>query len=178
MTRTKSFDLVRAEIEANGDALYHAYIRLDKHTVKKNSRPIFRNRSTGRAFIGKSQGLHSAEAHLISEFRRAILRKPNFKEIDQPIWCVFLFYFKANDFVVKQGPRRGRLSQRIPDLSNLVELPADCLTKAGIISDDHLICSLDLSRRLPAEHCALEVFIFRYALDLQKPVALVRDESK
>ena len=36
----------------------------------------------------------------------------------------------------------------IPDLSNLAELPADSLTKAGVISDDRIIESLDGSRRV------------------------------
>lgn len=162
---TKSFEQVRNTIAANGDAIFHCFMRLEKHTVKKNKRPIKINHRTGNRFIGKSNELVCAEQQMINIFRRQILRSKDFKIIDRPIWCVFLFYFPEDDFVVKNGPRKGRMSGRLPDLSNLYELPQDCLQKAGVIANDNLICSHDLSRRLPGLTCALEVFIFEYPME-------------
>ena len=175
---TPSFELVKQAIERAGDALFHAYIPVEKHHVKKNNRQIMRDRRTGRPFIGKSNSLKTGELRLTSDLKRALLKYPHLKSIDFPIWCVFLFYFPASDFVVKSGPRKGKLSQRLPDLSNLYELPQDCLTAAGVIEDDHLICSHDLSRRLPAKSYGLEIFIFRHWLDLAtKPHLMAVSDS-
>mgnify|MGYP003343515223 CR=1 FL=1 len=112
---TKSFELVRDAIEKNGDALFHCFITLPQgHVVKKNARPIFKSRGTGRPFIGKSEKLKVAELNMISEFRRAMLRKPGFKTIDTPLWAVFLFYFPATDFIVKSGHARVKYLSGFP----------------------------------------------------------------
>lgn len=162
---TKSFDLVKDAIASNGDALFHFYLKVPKHIVKKNRRPIKRNWSTGKPFLGKSAELMGSENRLVDLLRIKIMREPKFKTITTPIWCVFLFYFPEKDFVVKNGERKGKLSGRLPDLSNLIELPADALQKARVIENDNLICSLDLSRRLPGPVAALEIFIFEYRLE-------------
>ena len=80
----------------------------------------------------------------------------------------------ATDFIVKSGPRKGKISQRLPDLSNLYELPQDCLTEAGVIHDDHLICSHDLSRRLIGDRHALEVFLFKHPFDIPRDLKIVK----
>jgi Holliday junction resolvase RusA-like endonuclease len=169
---TKSFDLVRDTILKNGDALFHAFIKLDKHIVKKNSRPIKRNRRTWKPFIGKSDELMVGEVFMHAAFRKAMMAHKDFKTIDRPVWAVFWFFFPAPDFAVKKGDRKGKLSNRLPDLSNLYELPQDCLQKASVISNDNLICSHDLSRRLPAKECALEVFLFDYPIESENRVDL------
>jgi len=170
MSVTKSYELVADAIKSNGDALFQCYVKVPKHVVKKNRRPIMSNRRTGRRFLGKSIELVGAERLLINAFRTQMIRNPEFKMITEPIWCVFLFYFPAEDFVVKNGKRKGKLSGRLPDLSNLLELPQDALQSAGVIENDGLICSLDLSRRVPGSCHALECFVFRHPLDLnQRP---------
>lgn len=155
---TKSFDLVKSAIEQNGDALFHCFVPVERHISKKNSRPLMRNRRNGRPFVGKSLDLKLAENHLINTFRLEMLRRPGFQTITIPTWAVFLFHFPRSVYFTKQG----QMSQRIPDLSNLYELPQDCLQSAGVISNDHLICAHDLSRRLPSEYWGLEVFLFEY----------------
>ena len=50
----------------------------------------------------------------------------------------------------------------MPDLSNLYQLPEDCLQQAGIIENDNLIESHDLSRRLHGPQNELEIFILRF----------------
>lgn len=170
---TKSFEQVKKIIESNGDALFHCYLPVTRHIVKKNRRPIRINRRTGNRFIGKSDELASAEINMTNLFRRSMLKHPGFKSIDKPVWCVFLFYFPETDFVVKNGPRKGQISGRLPDLSNLLELPADALQKAGVIENDRQICSFDLSRRLPGRAYGLEVFIFEYELENKNHLQLV-----
>ena len=166
---TDVFNIMKSVIQDSDSALFHFYIPLEKHTVKKNNRPIYRGRN-GMPFIGKSDLLQSAEGHLTNQLRLELLRLRTFKTIDRPVWCIYWFFFPENDFVVKKGPRKGKLSGRIPDLSNLLELPSDCLQKAGVIQNDNLICSFDLSRRLPGPQCALEIFIFDYPIESPKPV--------
>lgn len=69
------------------------------------------------------------------------------------------FFFK--DFFTQKGAR----SKHLPDLSNAVELPLDCLQAAGIIYDDNLVCSLDGSRRIPAKENYLEITIYKFTED-------------
>jgi len=164
MEPTKSFDLVKQSIAQNGDALFTCFTKVTHHCSKKNSRPIFRSRATGRPFIGKGQNLKSAEANLINAFRMAMMRQKGFKPIDGPIWAVFLFYFPMAEFFTK----KGEISGRLPDQSNLYELVQDTLETAGVIKNDKLIHSHDLSRRLPGPDWGLEVFLFRHTLDINR----------
>jgi len=174
---TKSFDIVREKISENGDALFHCYIKVPRHVVKKNSRDIRVDRRTGRMWPGKSNELLFAERRLVSAFRTKVLRDPHFKTITTPVWVVYLFYFPKDEFIVKKGPRKGRISGRLPDLSNLFEIVSDSLEDAGIIENDRLISSFDLSRRLPGETCALEVFVFSYDVEPTPHLEVVKESS-
>lgn len=167
---TKSFDLVKDAIRQNGDAIFHCFTKVDHHIAKKNKRPIHRMGLGGRPFIGKSPDLRMAESHLEHVFRIAGLRQKGFEVIARPMWCVFLFYFPQADYFTKKGV----LSGRMPDLSNLYELPQDALQKSGVIKNDNLICSHDLSRRLPGEEYALETFIFEYPLGAGTPLKILK----
>lgn len=55
------------------------------------------------------------------------------------------------------------MRKTIGDLSNLYQLPEDCLEKAGIIANDTLIMAHDYSRRLPAEKNELEIYVLKYS---------------
>lgn len=74
--------------------------------------------------------------------------------IQGPVSACFRFFF--SDFYRKDGKQRENLA----DLSNLVQLPEDCLQKAGIIFNDRQIFSLDGSRRLPGSETALEIWLW------------------
>lgn len=121
--------------------LYHFIVPVDEHVVKKNGRSIFVNKKTGRMFPGKSSKLITAEKHLINEFKKQANRKP----IEFPINLMMLFYFRRDIFYTK----RGTQSKRLPDLSNLYQLPEDCLQQAGIITNDTIVSGHDGSRRMP-----------------------------
>lgn len=162
---TKSYGLVRETIINNGDALYHTFFKVDKHVVKKNSRPIHRNLRTGAPYIGKSTELYKAETEMTNAFRLHRIRNEQFETINERIWAVFWFFFPQSDYFTK----KGEISGRLPDLSNLYELPQDCLQKACIIRNDSLIKSHDLSRILPGEEYAIEVFLFKHGDTLEKP---------
>jgi Holliday junction resolvase RusA-like endonuclease len=77
---------------------------------------------------------------------------------------LFLFYFK--DFHVSEKsrdkPRRGLRKATLGDMSNLYQGPEDALTKAGIITDDKIICDHNYSARLPSDRNELEIFLFPY----------------
>lgn len=135
--------------------VFYAKIDVDRHVSKKNNRPIFR--AGGKAFLGKSQALRYAEDKMVLQLRS----QRNHLRIAEPIrhdlWCLLLFFFK--DYHLKKESKR---SQRVNDLSNLFELPADCLQTAGVIENDSQICSFDLSRRLPGDKNQVEIFLIKY----------------
>lgn len=136
------------------------------HIVKKNNRPIWQGR------VGKSKQLILAEKNLMRSLigSRHSLGWDKFP-ISKPMWCIFCFYFK--DFYVK--PKRKsdlpRMSLTLGDLSNLYQLPEDCLVDSGIISNDALIMSHDYSRKLPSQNGRdyLEIFIIDYPYEPTRP---------
>lgn len=131
-------------------------IPVNRHAVKKNGRTIHINRKTGNRFIGKSQALSSAEQYLIAHLIKARNDAKIFVPISYDIHAMFRFYF--SDFWTKEDRRNLTL----PDLSNLVCLPEDCLQEAGIIVNDRQIASLDGSRRLPGSTDILEIKIWPF----------------
>lgn len=120
--------------------IFSCKVEVFKHAVKKNGRNF--NRTTGRPF--KSEDLRLAEKILASKF---YMLKNTAKPLpdDHFINAEFLFYFPESHFFTK----KGKVNQKLPDLSNLYELPQDCLQAAGIIQNDTLINSHDGSARLP-----------------------------
>ena len=127
----------------NSDLIFAAQIQVNSHVVKKNSRPILHNRRTRKPFIGKSSILSASEAVLTAELRSIANKLKLYSPFTGDVHAMFIFQF--NDYYTKDGVRRRNL----PDLSNLIELPQDCLQRAGIIDNDTQIVSLDGSRRVP-----------------------------
>lgn len=136
------------------DLLVMFSIDVESHVVKKNNRPIFRGR------IGKSEKLRSAERHLTISLRSQGNKQGLYNPINEPIWAVFMFHFPREVYMTKKGV----ISEKLPDLSNLIQLPEDCLQDAGIIKNDTLIHSLDLSRRIIGPSYKLEIFILKYGI--------------
>lgn len=127
------------EIPAIAHALVRGSVRLESHVVKKNGRPIRRNRYSGQPFIGKSSRLVDAEMTLEAAF--AEIKPP--QPITDPVWALFWFEFEQSWAFTKKT-KALRLS--MPDLSNLLELPQDCLQSAGVLANDNLIHGHDFSR--------------------------------
>ena len=127
--------------------------------IKKNHRPIYINRATGKRFLGKSKRLSDYETWAVTCLKEGIVEYwegmilgelPGFKlfPIKEPIQITYKFYCKT---------------KRKVDLSNLIEAPQDALVKAEIISDDNII------KRIIAEkfydknnsRCEIEIEILR-----------------
>jgi len=132
-------------------------IPVTSHVVKKNRRPIYR--AAGRPFIGKSKELRSAEEHLELHLRSQATSMKLKCPLNALIWALFEFYFPHDVFYSKST---GEPSRRLPDLSNLLELPQDSLQRVGIIENDTQIHSLDLSRRLPGTEYRLDIYLLKY----------------
>ena len=115
--------------------------------VKKNNRPIYKNKATNKVFLGKSNKLVEAENHMISSLRQAWFNWPEFPKnpIAYPVNVKMVFFFNEQEFFTK----KGNVSKHIPDLSNLYQLVEDCLQKASILENDHWIAGHDGSRRSP-----------------------------
>ncbi len=133
-------------------------IPVENHLSKKNGRPIFFNKLRQRHFIGKDARLKSAEDHMILEMKMQRISQNIMDPICERIWTIFHFYFSKEDYFTKKGD----ISLKLPDLSNLYELPQDSLQKAGIILNDTQIESHDLSRRLYSDKPRLDIFILKY----------------
>lgn len=142
-------------------------ISVDSHVVKKNKRPIKQMFTKGggrRPFIGKSDQLLNMESFIEEQLRaQAYLQGLNFP-LDERLWIVFHFYFTKDQYFChdrKGNVIESKINQKLPDLSNLIELPQDCLQKCGIIKNDNLVDSLDLSRRLVGDTTRLDIFILK-----------------
>jgi len=135
--------------------VFRCVLPVDSHVVKKNNRNIFFNKKTGRMFPGKSSRLKSAEDYFKEQFEKEWEGKP---PIDFPVNAMMVFYFNELDFYTK----KGTVSKKIPDLSNLYQLPEDCLQKAGVLDNDHYICGHDGSRRYPTKDSSyIEIILSR-----------------
>ncbi len=154
-------DVIRNQIldkQLTSDMLFYCKIDIDQHVTKKNGRPVFINKYTKKAVMGKTPKLKSAESSMRLKLRSEANRQHLYTPIDFPIWVIMHFYF--DNFYNKDGT----LNKKIPDLSNLYELPQDILQDVGIILNDNLIHSHDLSRKLPAMNNSLEIFIIKHEL--------------
>lgn len=138
--------------------LFFASIPVDNHLSKKNGRSVFLNKATGRMFPGKNNKLRNAEDKIIIELKMQRIQQRISDPISERLWAIFYFYFKKEDFITKAK----EISLRLPDLSNLYELPQDCLQKAGVILNDTQIDSHDLSRRLIGPQTKLDIFLLKY----------------
>ena len=156
MGNAKLSEFMQTELK-NFDMLFQCKIKVDKHVSKKNSRKIMRN-AKGGYFIGKSDELIAYEAHLSIKLRQAANRASIFGPIEGPLWVIFHFIFSEDKFFTKQGV----VKKTLPDLSNLYELPQDCLEKAKVIYNDNQIWSHDLSRRRVGEETELALYLFRF----------------
>lgn len=122
------------------------FIIQGKPAIKKNSRKIMRSFKTGKPFLGKTDSLKAAEMSAYYELS-AQKTAQKFKMINFPVNIKFTFYLPTN---------------RLPDLSNLYQLPEDSLQTAGILKNDNLIGGHDGSRRLvDAKNPRTEIEIFR-----------------
>ncbi len=123
------------------EVLWTTSLELEAHAVKKNSRTIIR---VGHRLIpGKSPKLKRAETILTNRLMRLKPKNP----ITGPIGAHMTFWFPDSVFTAKST---GEMSKKMPDLSNLLELPQDCMQKAGIILNDSQIV-IQSSQKAPHE---------------------------
>jgi Holliday junction resolvase RusA-like endonuclease len=95
-------------------------------------------------FILKSAKAISAENLLKNKLQIEKLKK-RIDTITEDIIAEFTFYFPESIYYTKQNVR----SKKLPDLSNLYELPQDCLQSTKIIENDTQIVSHGKSSREP-----------------------------
>jgi Holliday junction resolvase RusA-like endonuclease len=107
-------------------------------------------------FLGKSNELKTYENLLILEMRRQAKLQNITEPYKGPVWVMMLFFFK--NFYTK----KGEMNLKLGDLSNLYQLPEDCLQESGIIANDSLIMAHDLSRKLHGPETLLEIFVFKH----------------
>lgn len=121
--------------------MFKCTLLVQRHSSKKNEKKI--RRCGNKSFIGKSDRAKTAEDWLILKLR-AEKFKQRIDTITDDLNARFIFYFPKSVFYTKKGDR----SKKIPDQSNLYELPQDVMEKVKIIENDTQICSHDGSRRM------------------------------
>jgi Holliday junction resolvase RusA-like endonuclease len=152
---TRVLTEVQAPIVEQGNsskALFTAKIKVPFHATKKNKYRI------GKARMFKDSRTLWYEEIVLLELRSRINRVQLNEPLTGLMWAMFKYYFPRDVYYTKKGQMSGRL----PDLSNLHEGIQDCLQKAKVIDNDRLICSHDGSRRLVGEEYLLEVTLFRF----------------
>jgi Holliday junction resolvase RusA-like endonuclease len=152
-TRVLTEDQASIDEQTNrSKVLFTAKIKVPFHATKKN-----KYRIGNRRMFKDSRTLWYEEIVLL-ELRARALRVRLNEPLTGYLWAMFSYYFPRDVYFTKKGQMSGRL----PDLSNLHEGIQDCLQKAKIIANDRLICSHDGSRRLVGEEYLLEVTLFRF----------------
>ncbi|HEX9061586.1 MAG TPA: RusA family crossover junction endodeoxyribonuclease [Clostridia bacterium] len=100
--------------------MYKFIIHTEPKT-KKNSRPIYRNKATGKTFLGKSKDLVNAETITCN----ALKEQKQVLGITEPLkgkLFSHLVFYKS--------------TKRRCDMSNLVELANDCMQSTEVIGND------------------------------------------
>jgi len=120
--------------------MFKCKVLVQRHSSKKNEKEP--RRRGNKTFIGKSDRAKQAEDWLILKLRSEKL-KQRIDTITDDLNAKFTFYFPESVYYTKKGDR----SKKLPDISNLYELPQDVMQKIQIIENDTQICSHDGSRR-------------------------------
>jgi len=136
------------------EPLFHCIVSVDKHSTKKNGKMSFFNKKTGKSWITTKPSAKRNEANLVGMLLQIKNNVKGVFPLTQDIHAEFIFYF--DDYYTSKMVRRKNL----PDLSNLLELPADALQNAGVIENDTQICSFNDSRRKPSEANTLEIYLW------------------
>lgn len=112
------------------------------------------NRATGKRFVRSNDRVLFAKKWLNQKLFSERLKK-KLDTISEDVIAEFIFFFPESSFFTKKGER----SLKLGDLSNLVELPQDCLQDAKVIDNDTRIVSLGNSHRRPINdnQCWLEI---------------------
>lgn len=144
--------------------LFRCRIPIPHHGIKKNSRQIMRG-AGGQPFIGKSKSLSVIEKVLTQRLTICRLQQRIDTPISTDVSVKMIFFFKNYWIKPKNKKELTRRSKTLGDLSNLYQLPEDCLQLAGIIADDAQIQSHDGSRILPGSENELLIEITSYDLN-------------
>lgn len=112
--------------------------------IKKNNKSIFRNKKTGRSFIGSNSKVQMLEKQLVHSLIRERLKNRT-DLINEPVNAEIIFNFPASVYWTKEK----KVSNRVGDISNLYQIVEDSLQDAQILTNDKLIDSHDGSHRRP-----------------------------
>lgn len=122
--------------------LFKCIIELPAFPIKKNSKALYKNRRTGKMFIGTNKKALDLTDFLLRELIKA-KHMAKLETIECDVNVSFQFFYPMRSFFTKKNIRNAKLA----DLSNLIQGPEDALQKAGILKNDNIICSLDNSGR-------------------------------
>lgn len=123
--------------------LFKALIEVETHSPKKNKHRICYNRKTGQRFVASDMKTIKRENYLVERIKNVFTHIYAANKVTDFINCKMVFYFPKDAFYTK----KGLINKKLPDLSNLYELPQDALQRAGVIENDWQIVGHDGSTR-------------------------------
>lgn len=126
----------------SAQCIFKTTVQVAKHATKKNHRPIFKNKRTGKSFLGKSQYLRDAENLLVQILRRRAFDYGLEQPLAGRMYTVLLFGFTQNDFYTKQGTEKLTLG----DCTGLADTVMDALQTSGIVKNDATLAPLYIDR--------------------------------
>lgn len=138
--------------------LFQCSIVVHRFGIKKNNKAIFRNKATGRTFIGSNSKVQVLEKQLIHSLIRERLKNRT-ELINEPVNAEIIFNYPESVYWTKDK----KVSNRVADVSNLYQIVEDSLQDAQIITNDKLIDSHDGSHRrpIPGVQYVLEIKLTR-----------------
>lgn len=122
--------------------LFKCIIELPAFPIKKNSKALYKNRRTGKMFIGTNKKALDLTDFLLRELIKA-KNMSKLETIDCDVNVSMQFFYPFHLFFNKKNKR----SKRVADIGNLYQAIEDCLQKSSILLNDSLIDSHDGSGR-------------------------------
>lgn len=137
--------------------VFSSTLRVTGFGMLKNRKRIFTNKRTGASFLGTEQKHKNYQNELLAKLIKA--RPADFVCNSASMLRIqFKFAYPRHKIVTK----KNALNRKCGDLSNLYQMPEDCLQRAEIISDDVYIVSHAGSKRVisPDENYYIEIKVF------------------
>jgi len=127
------------------ELLFQTIIEVPFHGILKNNKQIFINKKTGKRFLTSSDKCKLAQSIIINKLTADKYSK-KLNTINEPVVAEFCFSYPKEIYYTKKGVK----SNKVADMSNLYQLPEDCLQRSGILENDSLIENHGNSLRVPS----------------------------
>lgn len=120
-----------------GKLLFDTTILMKEFGILKNNKQIIKCPRTKRPRLIMSKKSSIAKSYIMNHLQLEKNKKSISSSIDFPVAVSFKFYFTERNYYTQ----KNTIKKTMGDLSNLYQLPEDCLEKVGILENDSWIFS-------------------------------------